>query len=437
MPESWEHVAILGAGLAGLGSALELPGARIYEAQDHPGGHVYSHVQNGVAFDEGAHISHTKNQGFLRLIYGAAGDVCQIEPSTVRNFWHESWTGYPIQNHLRDLPEELRIRALTDLVLANAQAPDSDEPTSYREWCLRQYGGTLTDEFYEVFTRKYWRRNAAEMSTDWLGGRLIPTDLANIIAGAFHSDVRPQASFTRFHYPRHGGFYSFFKPLYDQLHLALGHRVVEIDLRTRTLSFESGATESFEQLLTSIPLPDLVAAIKDAPHSVAEAASKLRHTKLLCVNVIVSRPSLTDMHWCYVYDEDIEPSRLSFPSNLAPGSASEGTSAIQAEVFRDSHESWNRDILVDRTVSQVATLLGFDSKKDVLGVNSKVVTHAYIVSDHDRANAASHIIEWLEAQDVHSMGLYGRWQYVWSDVAFASGVSTGRKLVEGLKQWSR
>ena len=60
-----DKVIILGAGLSGLGCARILTGSRIFEAEEHPGGHAYSHAIDSVSFDEGAHISHTKNAAFL------------------------------------------------------------------------------------------------------------------------------------------------------------------------------------------------------------------------------------------------------------------------------------------------------------------------------------------------------------------------------------
>ena len=47
-----DEVIILGAGLAGLGCARTLEGARIYEAAKHPGGHAFSHAVDGVFFDD-------------------------------------------------------------------------------------------------------------------------------------------------------------------------------------------------------------------------------------------------------------------------------------------------------------------------------------------------------------------------------------------------
>ena len=62
------NTIILGAGLTGLGAARELPGSVVYEAKDHPGGHVYSHHQGGLHFDEGAHICHAKDPEWVELL---------------------------------------------------------------------------------------------------------------------------------------------------------------------------------------------------------------------------------------------------------------------------------------------------------------------------------------------------------------------------------
>jgi protoporphyrinogen oxidase len=125
-------VIVLGAGLAGLGCALELPGCRVYEAAAHPGGHAYSHPLGGVHFDQGAHISHTRDEAFRRLITETAGEVAEIAPSIVRNAWRGGWLTYPVQNHLRELPIEDRARALTDLVSAHMERGTT--PQDYLAW---------------------------------------------------------------------------------------------------------------------------------------------------------------------------------------------------------------------------------------------------------------------------------------------------------------
>ncbi|MFO0878718.1 MAG: FAD-dependent oxidoreductase [Gemmataceae bacterium] len=420
-------VMILGGGLAGLGCASELPGCRVFEASPHPGGRAYSFQLGGVGFDQGAHISHSRDEGFIARTDHAAGAVVRTSRSTVRNFWSGRWGTYPIQNNLHELPLADRVQALTDLVVAHAQAPASTTPAHYRAWCLAQYGEYLTRHFYDVFTSKYWRVKSEDLATDWLAGRLLPSMLPRIIQGAFGPPEESQAVFAQFRYPAQGGFYRFFEALYSSIDLHLNERAVEIDVRRKRVEFASGRSEGYEQLVSTIPLPTLVGLIKDAPVEVRESAARLRATRLLCVNLIVNRPRITDAHWFYVYDPELEPSRVSIPSNLAPQSVVEGQSAIQGEVFRLPEEPLAVDALVNKSIADLGHLLGFHPN-EVVQAGHVLVPQAYIVSDHHRAAAVECILTWLAQVEITSTGLYGKWKYVWSDQAFHQGQVVGQAL---------
>jgi protoporphyrinogen oxidase len=318
------------------------------------------------------------------------------------------------------------VRALTELV--EAQTRSAVEPADYRAWCLAQYGTYLTETFYDEFTAKYWRVPTAELATDWLGGRLLPSQLPRIVRGAFGQPDESQAVFAQFRYPARGGFFGFFEPLYRDLPVHYRERAVEIDPRRRRVAFASGRVEGYETLVSTVPLPKLVGLVKDAPAEVRAAAARLRHTQLLCVNVIVDRPRLTDCHWFYAYDREVEFSRVSVPSNLAPGSVPAGRTALQAEVFRRCDEPFDPAALAERTAAQLGDVLGF-GPGEVVEAGHVVVPHAYVISDHARAVAVTAIRSWLADRGILTAGLYGRWKYIWSDEAFRQGRETAAEVL--------
>ncbi len=420
----YDNVVILGAGLSGLGCGLNLPGARIYEAKHHPGGHAYSHTLKNHHFDEGAHICHTQNSEFLNLITKQAGDICEINQSIVSNRWGDKWLTYPVQNHLRQLPLETRIPALTDLVIAQIDSQDS-QSLNYRDWCLRQYGQTLTETFYEVFTKKYWRSDMEEMSTDWLGGRLLKSVLPSIIHGAFDERAEDQTKFSKFYYPKKGGFFSFFKPLYLDLDISYREKVVEIDLINKNLYFESGTTTSYDILASSVPLPVLVNSIKDVPSNIMYLSAKLKWTQSVIINFILNSPILRNEHWFYIYNEEIEASRVSIPSNIT--STSNNTNCFQAEIFRHNEETYDIEYLQENTNRSMQNIFGY-CDNDVSSTSTITAPFSYVISDKERESAVSQILEWLEANKIYSMGLYGNWKYMWSDIAYYSGQNTAYKI---------
>jgi protoporphyrinogen oxidase len=303
-------------------------------------------------------------------------------------------------------------------------------PVDYHEWLLRQYGETLTVEFYEVFTRKYWRHDTHALGVDWLGGRLIPSAIPTIIGGAFASPDPSEVGFNRFHYPRSGGFYAFFGPMFDKISAHTLHEATEIRSVERSISFANGKTAEYEVLVSSIPLPRLISITTDAPQSVRDAAAALRHTRLICVNVVLDDARLRDVDWMYIYDEDVPPSRVSFPGNLSGAAGDGGRFALQAEVFRRPEESINLEAIGASSLDRLASVVGFDIGSDLHAMAVEDVPYAYVVSDRERSRSVAHIQEWLQSREIYTIGLYGRWNYIWSDQAFQSGVYRARQVRE-------
>ena len=424
------EVLVLGAGLAGLGCALELRAARVFEAAAAVGGHVAGHALGGVDFDQGAHISHSRDLEFhARVGMGTRDDVIEQIGRTA-NYDRGRWFDYPIQNHLHQLPEDIRIAALTDFVRAQMTAVDRGA-ADYAHWCASQYGEYLARNYYSRYTAKYWRVGMEELGVDWLGGRLLPAQVDRVIHGAIAKQVETQTVFASFRYPRTGGFFGLFAPSFRKIAVNLGERAVAVDAAARKVTFASGRSEHYEILASSIPMPDLVAMIASAPSSVRQAAMLLKWTKLWCVNMIIDRPEATPYHWFYVYDEDVPASRVSIPTNLTGGGQS--FTALQAEVYRHCDEPDCDQGVVDDTVEKICRVLRLPASA-VRMVACVPVRYAYVIPDHNRKRASEHVAGWLKSQGIEPMGLYGNWKFIWSDAAMASGVETARHIREKLSK---
>ena len=421
-----KRIIILGAGLSGLGFQSKLPQAEIFEAQDHPGGLVYSNRSGKYTFDQGAHIVHSKNTEWLSFLFQQSS-CHSIKRSLVTNYSNGQWITYPVQNHLYDLPLSERIEALTQLVDAQARYGGED-PSNYYEWCLFQYGDYLVNNFYRKYTDKYWRTPMEEMSIDWLSGRLLPSQYKRIIAGALSNKNEDQAVFSSFHYPKTGGIYSFFEPLFNKAEINYNARVVHIDPAKKTLQFGNGEQCRYDYLASSIPLKELVSITESCPSHVRECAKKLRYLKLLCVNIIYRGMHDFPFHWFYIYDADKPASRVSIPSNLSSGTYKDEL-LIQAEVFRRDDEVWTSDELMQQTVKDMVAIMGIQ-ECNIFDVSIAITPISYPISGIDRADAVSIITEWLHSNQIYPMGLGGSWKFMWSDDAY----HVGRKTAEIINQ---
>ena len=109
------------------------------------------------------------------------------------------------------------------------------------------------------YGRKYHTVEARNMSLDWLGPRLYQPSMTEVLTGALTAATPDVHYISEFRYPRNGGFFSYLKPMLAQMDLRLGHKLVRVDRKGRQLHFENGAVVPFGRLISSLPLPELVA----------------------------------------------------------------------------------------------------------------------------------------------------------------------------------
>ena len=136
------------------------------------------------------------------------------------------------------------------------------------------------------------------------------------------------------------------------------------------------------------------------------------------MNILVDRENLSPANWFYVYDPDIEISRVSFPFSLS--GEQNGNTAIQAEIFLPQSARPNEAALLEKAVADLGRLLKFPASA-VRAAEIRFYPHSYVVSDLERAAAVRHVRDWLRGRGIETTGLFGAWEYVWSDRAFAGG----------------
>jgi protoporphyrinogen oxidase len=229
---------------------------------------------------------------------------------------------------------------------------------------------------------------------------------------------------TTFRYPIQGGFVSYLHSLPEIANVHLGHKLTGIDAGSRTLRFANGAIATYDALVSSIALPELVPMIEGAPRDIVEASQRLACSTCVLVNVGVQRADLSDAHVTYVYDPDISFTRLSFPHMLAPTNAPPGCGSVQAEVyFSDKYRPLEQtpDEIVEQVVADLR-LTGTLREDDVIVTrHAATVRYANVIFDLDRAKALEAVHGYLDDIGIAYCGRYGDWGYMWTDESYISG----------------
>jgi UDP-galactopyranose mutase len=197
----------------------------------------------------------------------------------------------------------------------------------------------------------------------------------------------------------------------------------EIDVKGKQVEFNRREVIPFERLISTIPLPELVRLIPDAPQEVREASQKLRCNSIMVVNLGINRPGITNKHWIYYHEREYSFFRISFPFNKGPHMAPPGTSSISAEIaYSDVHPlPVSREHIVLKVVDDLKRAGVLDPQDQVLSVDLIDIKYAYVIYDAERRSAIRCIHAYLKQNDIYPCGRYGEWAYLWSDEAILSG----------------
>jgi protoporphyrinogen oxidase len=420
-------IAVLGTGMAGFGAAHQLHAEGItpvlYDQNEYHGGHTASfRYDSGFLFYLGPHISFTKDARIQDLFADSVDQRYESIQINLNNYWRGYWPKHPVQLHLHGLPEDVIIKVISDFVEVR-QAPERPI-NNYADWLLSSFGRSFAETFPMTYTRKYHLTTADNMSTDWLGPRIYRPSLEEVLRGALSASAPHSHYITHFRYPSNGGFISYLKKFVPMGNLKLGHELVSIDPRAQELKFSNGFVSQYDELISSVPLPDLIRMIQGAPPDVVEASRRLACSTCVLVNVGVNRENLSSAHMTYFYDEDICFTRLSFPHMLSRWNVPPGTGSIQAEVyFSDKYKPLTGppDAWIDPVIADLRRCGLLREDDQILCTKAKLLRYANIIFDLDRAAALETVHGYLDDLGIAYCGRYGDWGYMWTDESFKSG----------------
>jgi len=428
-----QMVTVLGGGISGLAVSYYLgPGRSIvYEADAHYGGHVYSEEQDGFVWDDGPHVSYTKNEYIQQLFAELVGGQFEEVQAEVVNYYHGHWIDHPAQSNLHQIPEPLRTQCLNSFLESRVQNPaEQAPPANYEEWIRRAFGRVFADSFPAVYTRKYWTREPADLGIDWIGKRVYYPKVEDVTAGAKGPLGRSTYWVNLWRYPSTGGFYTYTHKLAEGARIEYGKKLVSINFGKRQLVFQDGTRATYEKLVSTLPLPTLIGCAEDAPSDVRDAASLLMATRLFLVRVAANHPSVRKEPWLYVYDADKISTRVSIQENFSPHNAPKGKTALSVEVCGSSARPLPTDqkAMAEQVQDELIEMGLLEGRAAVHSVTIRYCPWGQVVYDHNRRPALDRINKFLESFGVIRAGRYAQWGYMMTHDC----VLRGKKIAEHL-----
>jgi protoporphyrinogen oxidase len=238
-------------------------------------------------------------------------------------------------------------------------------------------------------------------------------------------------------YPTVGGFeaivHGFEKRVRGKILTSWPAAAVERDGARWRVTSASGEVKTYDTLVNTIPIHELLKVWKDAPDAVHEEAAKLRYNSLLNVLIGCNTDPGHNYTALYVPDTNLLFHRLSFPKAFGEQCVPPGGSSIMAEITSNAGDGiWEMtdEALIERVIGEIESI-GFVDRKDIVYQRVARFTYGYPVYDLEYRRNVTAMREVVAKTGLHLLGRFAQFDYINSDVCVERAIALASVLANG------
>jgi protoporphyrinogen oxidase len=444
-----ESLVILGGGPTGLGAAHRLTeigdvAVRVFDENSQAGGLASSFVDsNGFTWDIGGHVQFSHYRYFDNLMNGLLG-TAWLEHERESWVWMRGrFIPYPLQNNIHLLPRDEFEKCLRGLLEAAKRG--AAPLRNFHDWIEASFGAGLAETFLLPYNFKVWAHQPETMSYQWVGDRVATVDLMRIVSNALDgTEDKNWGPNVRFRFPLRGGTGQIWRTLAGRLPEAVfhpGRRCVRIEASKRTIHFEDGSKETYDRLISTIPLDALI-ALADI-ESLKPCAGQFRYSTVHVVGIGLKGtppPHLKTKYWMYFPEDNCPFYRATVFSNYSPNNVPDSSRywSLMVEVSESPYKPVDRAGLLDSAIDGLLATKLIESRNAIASVWMHSARHGYPIPFLGRDQLVEPILAELEKAGIYSRGRFGGWKYEVSnqDHSLMQGAELVNRLAFGTPEVS-
>lgn len=440
-----KRILIIGAGPCGLGAAHRLDKLgynhwELFERNSYVGGLSASFSDgNGFAWDIGGHVLFSHYDYFDCVVAEALGNDYYEHQ---RESWIrilQSWVPYPFQNNVRYLPEEALQECVDGL---RHLAGCAEHAANFREWMDTVFGRGIVKYFMEPYNRKVWGVSLDTMSKEWIAERVSVVDLERIERNILEQrDDLSWGPNNTFKFPKHGGTGAIYEGIAGKFRerIQLNHVMSSIDLDRKQVTFSNGRVESYDVLINTTPLDQLIKSCGTVPEAVRAAADCLAHNSGLIVGLGFEVKRDDPKCWMYFPEADSPFYRVTnfhnYSPHNVPGGETDRYFSLMCETTYSSTKPEDKSAIIDTTIQGLISsgMIHESEKERIVSRYLIDIPYSYPIPTTGRDKALAIIQPYLESRGVYSRGRFGAWKYEEGnmDHSFMQGVDAIDRIFTG------
>jgi protoporphyrinogen oxidase len=423
-------IGILGGGISGISLAAHLDeNVEVLEKRQRIGGLCGSIIDQGFTFDAaGPHIMFSKNKEVLNLMVGVLGDNVQQRRRENKIWFKGRLVKYPFENDLASLPKEDNFDCIYGYIV-NPHA--GEKPANLAQWSYATFGEGISDKYFIPYNRKIWNYDPWKIGLDFVS-RIPKPPMEDVLKSSIGIPTEGYLHQLHFYYPIEGGYeaivHAFAKGVRGKV--VTSHAVTQVSRAGRKWVVDG---RSYDTLVSTIPIHELLGVWRDAPKDAREAASRLRYNSLINVLIGAQNDEGHPYTAVYVPDPAIIFHRISFPQNFSPRNVPHGGSAIMAEITANAGDGvWEMTDaqILERTIAELENI-GFVNPSKIAYRRVVRFQYGYPVYDVDYAKNVKTVRDAIASTGLRLLGRFAQFDYINSDVCVERALALASELRNG------
>jgi protoporphyrinogen oxidase len=456
---------IVGAGPAGLTAAYQLAkhGQRVIVLESDPkyvGGISRSVSYRGYRFDIGGHRFFSKSREVEDLWTEILGADMLQRPRSSKIYYRGQFYSYPLRPFEALSKLGLVESGLCVLSFLRARLHPTQNPKSFEEWVVNEFGRRLFRIFFKTYTEKVWGMSCREISADWAAQRIKGLSLGTAIKNALlprrrakNRDDVVKTLIDTFRYPRLGPGMMWetcakkVRGMGGEIYLGRSVMGCRFDVATNTWIVLARTTDGSieehrgEHLISSMPLRQLVSQIEPRlPEAVLRSGESLRYRDFITVGLILRERNGFRDNWVYIHDPNVDVGRVQNYKSWSPEMAPDPNYTF----YGMEYFCFEGDGLWTMADNELIAMAKKELAEVKLAAAADIIDgcvirqpKAYPVYDDDYKQHVKAIRDALEAHcpNLHLVGRNGMHKYNNQDHAMMTALLAARNILAGEKRY--
>ncbi len=351
-------VAIIGAGPAGLTAGYELSKkgeqvtVHLYEASDQVGGMCKTIRLWNTNADIGPHRFFSYDKRVNKLWLEITGKDYKMVNRITRIYYRKKFFYYPIKpfDALQKIGFPAAVASLFSY-LKEKIAPSKPD-NSFESWVKGRFGEKLYSIFFKTYSEKLWGIDCKELDADFAAQRIKKLSLLEVILNALSgSGTKHKTLIDQFAYPL-GGTGMVYNRMAEKIlaHNPLNKLFLNTpvqaclvrDGKVTGIRLADQTEESYDVVISSMPLTRLLHTLPEVPAEVRTAAQKLTFRNTVIVYLKIEAIDLFPDNWLYVHSPELKLGRITNFRNWIPELyGKENFTVLALEYWsNDEDEAW-------------------------------------------------------------------------------------------------